>query len=77
MPVPKGNEIDPVFGLGATAWDCLIRPQQSNGGHAPIRSVTVSLRPKYANSKRGKKLIDVRSAIEFFDSLANDGEPTT
>jgi hypothetical protein len=74
MPVPRGEELDPVVGLGPSAHDCLIRPQESNNFRAPVRSITVPLRPKNPNAKRGKKLIDVASLLAFLDSLPNDGE---
>jgi hypothetical protein len=74
MPVPKKGEVDPVAYLNASAIDCLIRPQKCNNFFAPVRSITVPLRPKNPNSKRGKKLIDVASLLAFLDALANDGE---
>lgn len=68
--LPKGGTLCPYTGLARTAMDQLVRPQECNNFNPPV--VSRILRAK--GQKRGIRLIDYRSLVEYLNSLPTEAK---
>ena len=69
--LPRGRELDPVFGLSRSYLNTLILPSRRSGGRVLVRSFRL-LRP---GNKKGLRLIDLQSLRDYIHSRMVASEP--
>lgn len=65
--LPKDGEREPISALSRSSLDRIVRPQPCNNFNPPVESKVVRLRGAQ-NSRRGARLISVRSLLAYLES---------